>query len=58
MGRAVPGHAVAIVDGRAFRPLQPLNTIECYLSDYKTRFIRFRSFYSRIQKRILTIQSR
>jgi hypothetical protein len=23
-----------------------------------TRFIRFRSFYNRIQKRILTIQSR
>ncbi|MBN2336105.1 NAD(+)/NADH kinase [Candidatus Bathyarchaeota archaeon] len=50
--------AVAIIDGRAFRPLQPLNTIECYLSEQKTRFIRFRSFYSRIQKRILTIQSR
>jgi NAD+ kinase len=50
--------AIAIIDGRSFHPLQPFNTVECYASDHKTRFIRFRSFYSRIQKRILTIQSR
>jgi NAD+ kinase len=50
--------AIAIIDGRSFHPLQPFNTVECYVSDHKTRFIRFRSFYSRIQKRILTIQSR
>jgi len=50
--------AVAIVDGRSLHPLKPFNTVECYASEQVTRFIRFRSFYSRIQKRILTIQSR
>jgi NAD+ kinase len=50
--------AVAIVDGRSLHPLKPFFTVECYASEQVTRFIRFRSFYSRIQKRILTIQSR
>lgn len=50
--------AIAIIDGRSLHPLQPFNTIECYASEHVTRFIRFRSFYSRIQKRILTIQSK
>lgn len=50
--------AVAIIDGRSLHTLQPFNTVECYASDNVTRFIRFRSFYSRIQKRVLTIQSR
>jgi len=50
--------AVAIIDGRSLHPLKPFYTVECYASEQVTRFIRFRSFYSRIQKRILTIQSR
>jgi NAD+ kinase len=50
--------ALAIIDGRSMHHLKPFNTVECYASEQVARFIRFRSFYSRIQKRILTIQSR
>ncbi|TRO53961.1 NAD(+)/NADH kinase [Candidatus Bathyarchaeota archaeon] len=48
---------LAIIDGRVYMPLKPLSTIECRVSPNKTRFIRFRSFYSRIQKRIMTLQA-
>ena len=49
--------ALVIVDGRAYVPLKPMSTVECRVSASRTRFIRFRSFYSRIQKRIMTLQS-
>jgi len=49
--------ALVIVDGRAYVPLKPMSTVECRVSPNRTRFIRFRSFYSRIQKRIMTLQS-
>ena len=49
--------AIAIVDGHAYVPLKPGSTIECRVSPNRTRFIRFRSFYSRIQKRIMMLQS-
>jgi NAD+ kinase len=49
--------AMVIVDGRTYVPLKPMSTIECRASPVRTRFIRFRSFYSRIQKRIMTLQT-
>jgi NAD+ kinase len=49
--------AMAIIDGRAYVALKPRSRVECRLSPNVTRFIRFRSFYNRIQKRIMTIQS-
>lgn len=49
--------ALVIVDGRAYVPLKPMSTVECRVSPHRARFIRFRSFYSRIQKRIMTLQS-
>ena len=49
--------AMAIIDGRAYVALKPRSKVECSLSPNKTRFIRFRSFYSRIQKRIMAIQT-
>jgi NAD+ kinase len=44
---------MVIVDGRSYIALRPGSTVECFLSPYKTRFIRFKSFYSRIQRRII-----
>ncbi|OGD44567.1 hypothetical protein A3K69_03275 [Candidatus Bathyarchaeota archaeon RBG_16_57_9] len=49
--------AMAIIDGRAYVALKPRSRVECRLSPNVARFIRFRSFYSRIQKRIMTVQS-
>lgn len=44
---------MVIIDGRSYIALRPGSTVECFLSPYKTRFIRFKSFYSRIQRRIM-----
>ena len=44
---------MVIIDGRSYIALRPGSTVECFLSPYKTRFIRFKSFYSRIQRRII-----
>jgi NAD+ kinase len=49
--------AMAIVDGRAFIPLKPTSTIECRVSPNRSSFIRFRSFYNRIQRRIMTLRT-
>ncbi len=49
--------AVAILDGRSYIPLKPRSIIEATVSDKKARFIRFKSFYSRINRRILHLRS-
>ncbi len=49
--------AVAIIDGRHYIPLKPRTVIEATVSDKKARFIRFKSFYSRINRRILHLRS-
>ncbi len=49
--------AVAIIDGRRYIPLKPRSVIEATVSERKTRFIRFKSFYSRINQRILHLRS-
>lgn len=48
---------LAIIDGRAYNKLKPLSIVECQTSEYETRFIRFKSFYSRIHKRINVLQT-
>ncbi len=50
-------NAVAIVDGRHYIPLKARSVIEATVSDKKARFIRFKSFYSRINRRILNLRS-
>lgn len=49
--------ALVIVDGRTYTAIKPKSTIEVSLSPNKTRFIRFRPFYSRLRKRIVHLQS-
>lgn len=49
--------AVAIIDGRHYIPLKPKTVIEATVSENKSRFIRFKSFYSRINRRILHLRS-
>ena len=48
---------LAIIDGRDYHSLKPFSSVECWASKHKTRFIRFRSFYSRIHKRINVLQT-
>ena len=44
--------ALAIVDGRAHAALKPQSTIEVWASPHRARFMRFRSFYSRLERRL------
>lgn len=48
---------VAIIDGRHYVPLKPRSVIEATASEKKARFIRFKSFYSRINRRIMHLRS-
>ena len=44
--------ALAIVDGRVYTALRPRSTIEVWASPHMARFIRFRPFYSRLERRL------
>jgi len=44
--------ALAIIDGRVHTALKPKYTIEVWASPRKARFIRFRSFYSKLERRL------
>jgi len=48
---------MAIIDGRSYIALKPGSVIEATMSDSVTRFIRFKPFYSRIQKRLMHLQT-
>ncbi len=50
-------YGMIIIDGRSYVALRPSSTIECTLSPHRTKFIRFKSFYSRINRRIMQIQN-
>jgi NAD+ kinase len=49
--------ALAIIDGKVYMGLKPLSAIEVGVSQHKTRFIRFKSFYERLRSRLTYIQS-
>ena len=49
--------ALAIIDGKVYTALKPLTTVDVHLSQNKTRFIRFKPFYSRLRSRLSHIQS-
>jgi len=44
--------ALAIIDGRVNTVLKPGSTIEVWTSPHRARFIRFRSFYGRLERRL------
>jgi NAD+ kinase len=48
---------MVIVDGRSYIALKPGSIIEATVSENKTRFIRFKPFYSRIQRRLMHLQT-
>jgi NAD+ kinase len=48
---------MAIIDGRSYTALKPGSVIEATASEKITRFIRFEPFYSRIQKRLVHLQT-
>jgi NAD+ kinase len=49
--------AIVIVDGRTYYPLQHLEEIRTCVSKNTTKFIRFDSFYARLNKRLRYLQA-
>lgn len=43
---------LAIIDGSVQSPLKPNSTVEVWASPHRARFIRFSSFYSRLERRL------
>jgi NAD+ kinase len=48
---------MVIIDGRSYIALKPGSIIEATISENKTKFIRFKPFYSRIQNRLMHLQT-
>jgi NAD+ kinase len=46
-------NALVIIDGREYTALKPLSSVEVWKSSHKARFIRFKSFYSRLERRLV-----
>jgi NAD+ kinase len=44
--------ALAIIDGRSHTALKPRSVVEVWTSSHRTKFIRFRSFYDRLKRRL------
>jgi NAD+ kinase len=49
--------AIAIIDGRSYIALKPGSVMDATVSSNRSRFIRFKPFYSRIQKRLMHLQT-
>jgi NAD+ kinase len=47
-----------IIDGRDYTATKPPTTLEVRISEHQTRFIRFRSFYERLEKRLIFQQAK
>lgn len=45
--------ALVIIDGRDFSAIKPQSSVEVWASNQKARFIRFRSFYERLERRLV-----
>ena len=45
-------NALIIIDGREYVALKPQSIVEVYRSQHKTRFVRFKSFYHRLERRL------
>lgn len=46
-------NALVIIDGREYTALKPGSSVEVWRSNYVTRFIRFKSFYNRLERRLV-----
>lgn len=44
--------ALAIIDGREYAALEPGSTVEVWKSSHRARFVRFKSFYKRLGRRL------
>ena len=44
--------ALGIIDGRLHKALKPGSAVEVWASEHRARFIRFRSFYERLHRRL------
>ena len=49
---------IIIIDGRDYTATKPPTTIEVRVSEHQTRFIRFRSFYERLERRLVFRQAK
>jgi NAD+ kinase len=48
--------AMAIIDGRAYIGLKPKSSVQIKVSSNRARFVRFKSFYQRLEKRFHYLQ--
>lgn len=44
--------ALAIIDGQDYSPLKPGSTVEVWKSRHKARFVRFKPFYEKLERRL------
>jgi NAD+ kinase len=49
---------IIIIDGRDYTATKPPTTIEVRVSEHQARFIRFRSFYERLERRLVFRQAK
>lgn len=49
-------NALVIIDGREYTALKPLSSVEVWKSSHRAQFIRFKSFYSRLERRLVIRQ--
>ena len=44
---------IVIADGREYAPIKPLSSVEIWKSEHTTRFVRFKPFYERLERRLI-----
>jgi NAD+ kinase len=44
---------IVIADGREYAPIKPLTAVEIWKSEHTTRFVRFKPFYERLERRLV-----
>jgi len=44
---------IVIADGREYAPIKPLSAVEIWKSEHTTRFVRFKPFYERLERRLI-----
>lgn len=44
---------IVIADGREYAPIKPLSSVEIWKSEHTTRFVRFKPFFERLERRLI-----
>lgn len=44
---------IVIADGREYAPIKPFTAVEIWKSEHTTRFVRFKPFYERLERRLI-----